>query len=112
MLRGGLEGHLMKEHVAECSGPFAFGLDIARQFASQGGAPWPELFEELRRTGQLARAISEITQLLDEPEHRDLAAEAFRCIGIYLAACRRRKAAGGRLEPDTLVRMRAHARNG
>jgi len=66
--------------------PYAFGLNVAGLFVELPDAQWTEAFEELRRTKELAKAIGEINQLLNDPVHRDLAVAALRRVGLYLAA--------------------------
>ena len=66
--------------------PFSFGLNIASLFVISTDDQWRELFEELRRTRELSKAIGEINQLLNDPVHRDLAVAALRRVGMYHAA--------------------------
>ncbi len=70
----------------EHPGSLTFGLNIAQLFADLPDHQWPELFEELRRTKELSKAIGEINLLLHDPAHRDLAVAALRRVGLYLAA--------------------------
>ena len=76
-----MDGQAQEHHE-----PFAFGLGIAGLFTSLTDAQWPEVFDELRRTKELTKAISEINQLLNDPVHRDLAVAALRRVGMYHAA--------------------------
>jgi hypothetical protein len=76
----------MHSCAADHHEPFAFGLVIARLFATLRDDQWPEVFEELRRTKQLSKAIGEINQLLNDSTHRDLAIAAFSRIGLLHAA--------------------------
>jgi len=70
----------------EHPGALTFGLNIAQLFAELPDHQWPEVFEELRRSRELSKAIGEINQLLQDPAHRDLAVSALRRVGLYLAA--------------------------
>ncbi len=76
----------MDGQVAESHEPFRFGLGIAELFVNLTDAQWPEVFEELRRTKELSKAIAEINQLLNDPVHRELAIAALRRVGLYQSA--------------------------
>ena len=60
-----------------------FGLEVARRFSSASDEEWPAYFEQLRREMQLSHAIREINALLAEPEHRQVAVDALRRIGLW-----------------------------
>jgi len=75
----------MDNRAAGIYEPFAFGLGIAGLFANLPEHQWLEVFEELRRTKELSKAIGEINQLLNDPVHRDLAVAALRRVGMYHA---------------------------
>jgi hypothetical protein len=72
--------------LADQHEPFAFGLGIAGLLVNVTDDQWPEIIEELRRTGELSQAVGDMTQLLNDPTHRDLAIAALRRIGLYLPA--------------------------
>jgi hypothetical protein len=73
----------MDGQTAEPYEPFVFGLNIAGLLVSLPEPQWMEVFEELRRTKELSKAIGEINQLLSDPVHRDLAVSALRRVGLY-----------------------------
>jgi hypothetical protein len=60
-----------------------FGLEVARQFCCASDDEWPAYFEHLRRGKRLSQAITQINALLDEPEHRQVAVDALRRIGLW-----------------------------
>ena len=61
----------------------AFGLEVARKFSCANADEWPKYFEQLRRGSQLSQAIRQINTLLAEPEHRQVAIDALRRIGLW-----------------------------
>ena len=73
----------MHSCAADHHEPFAFGLVIAGLFATLTDDQWPKVFEDLRQTKQLSKAIGEINQLLNDPVHRPLAATALERVGMY-----------------------------
>ena len=59
-----------------------FGLRIAQQVANATDDEWLGIFYELLKTRQLSTAIRQMNQLLDHPQHSELAMTAFRRIGL------------------------------
>jgi hypothetical protein len=80
------EPSLMYAQPLEHPGALTFGLNIAQLLVDLPDHQWPEVFEELRQSRELTKAIGQINQLLHDPSHRDLAVSALRRIGLYLAA--------------------------
>ncbi len=60
-----------------------FGLEVAHRISCADSDDWPKYFEQLRRGRQLHRAIQQINTLLSEPEHRQVAIDALRRIGLW-----------------------------
>jgi hypothetical protein len=60
-----------------------FGLSAARQIVQAKEHEWPLYVDRLRRDKELSEVTRQINQLLDHPEHRQLAIDAFRRIGFW-----------------------------
>jgi hypothetical protein len=57
-------------------------LLIANRIARASSHEWPGIFEELRRRRRLSATVRHLNQLLDEPDHRELAKLALKRIGL------------------------------
>ena len=60
-----------------------FGLKAGRNFVEANDDEWPLYFERLRRNRELLAVTQQLNQLLDDPEHRQLAIAAFKRIGLW-----------------------------
>jgi hypothetical protein len=60
-----------------------FGLKAARKLIEAKDHEWPLYFETLRRNKELSVVTRQLNQLLDHPEHRQLAIHAFKRIGLW-----------------------------
>jgi hypothetical protein len=59
-----------------------FGLGVARRIVGGTTEEAFELFETLRQARMLSLAVHEINLLLEKPEHRNVARQALRCLGL------------------------------
>jgi hypothetical protein len=60
-----------------------FGLKAGRNFVESTDDEWPVYFERLRRNRELLAVTQQLNQLLDYSEHRQLAINAFKRIGLW-----------------------------
>jgi hypothetical protein len=60
-----------------------FGLSAARQIVQAKEHEWPLYVDRLRRNKELSEVTRQINQLLNHLEHRQLAIDAFRRIGLW-----------------------------
>jgi len=60
-----------------------FGLRAARKLIEATDQEWPAFFERLRRNRELSVVVRHLNQLLDHPEHRQLAIDALKRIGLW-----------------------------
>ena len=59
------------------------GLKAARQIVQAKEHEWPLYEDVLRRNKELSAVTRQLSQLLNDPEHRQLAIEAFKRIGLW-----------------------------
>jgi hypothetical protein len=59
------------------------GLKAARTLVEAKDDEWPVYVDGLRRNKQLSAVTRQLNQLLEHPEHRQLAIDAFRRIGLW-----------------------------
>jgi hypothetical protein len=59
------------------------GLKAARQIVQAKEHEWPLYVDGLRRKKELAAVTHQLNQLLNDPEHRQLAINAFKRIGLW-----------------------------
>jgi hypothetical protein len=59
------------------------GLKAARQIVTAKEDEWPLYVDVLRRNKELAAVTHQLNQLLNDPEHRQLAINAFKRIGLW-----------------------------
>jgi hypothetical protein len=59
------------------------GLSAARQIVEAKDHEWPLYVEHLRRNRELSVVTRQLNQLLDHPEHRPLAIDAFKRMGLW-----------------------------
>jgi hypothetical protein len=59
------------------------GLEAGRNFVEATDDEWPLYFERLRRNRELLAVTQQLNQLLDHSEHRQLAINAFKRIGLW-----------------------------
>jgi hypothetical protein len=60
-----------------------FGIKAGRNFVEAKDHEWPLYFERLRRNRELSAVTRQLNQLLDHPEHCQLAIDAFKRIGLW-----------------------------
>ena len=60
-----------------------FGLEAARRLIQATDQEWPRYVDRLRRDRQLWTVTHHINQLLEQPEHRQVAIDAFNRIGLW-----------------------------
>jgi hypothetical protein len=60
-----------------------FGLSAARQIVQAKEHEWPLYIQRLRLDKELSAVTRQLNRLLDHPEHRQLAIDAFRRIGLW-----------------------------
>lgn len=63
-----------------------FGLSVAKQLAATSVQDSRFIFEDLRRGRRLSEAVHHLNKLLNDPEHRELAATALNRLGFDLKA--------------------------
>jgi hypothetical protein len=59
------------------------GLKAGRNFIEAKDDEWPLYLDRLRRNRELLAVTRQLNQLLDDPEHRQLAINAFKRIGLW-----------------------------
>lgn len=59
------------------------GLKAARQIVEAQDNEWPQYVDRLRRNKQLSVVTHQLNQLLQEPEHRQMAIDAFKRMGLW-----------------------------
>jgi hypothetical protein len=59
------------------------GLTAARKIVDANEHEWPMYVDLLRRNKELSEVTRQLNQLLAHPEHRQLAIDAFRRIGLW-----------------------------
>jgi hypothetical protein len=60
-----------------------FGLKAAHRLIEAKDHEWPLYVASLRRNKELSVVTRQLNQLLDRPEHRQLAIDAFKRIGLW-----------------------------
>ena len=60
-----------------------FGLKAARRIVEAKEHEWPLYVDRLRRNKELSVVTQQLNQMLGHPEHRQLAIDAFRRIGLW-----------------------------
>ncbi len=83
-----------------------FGLSAARQLIQATDEEWPQYIGRLRQDRQLWTATHQINRLLDQPEHRELAIDAFKRIGLWNESLGTPKLRAARAnEPEVLAQV-------
>ena len=59
------------------------GLEAARWIVQANDHEWPLYVERLRRNKELSAVTHQLNLMLEEPEHRQMAIDAFRRIGLW-----------------------------
>ena len=59
------------------------GLKAARQIVEANDHDWPLYVDRLRRNKELSAVTHQLNQMLEQPEHRQLAIDAFKRIGLW-----------------------------
>ena len=59
------------------------GLRAARKLVEANDDDWPLYVDWLRRNKELSAVTHQLNQLLEHPEHRQLAIDAFKRIGLW-----------------------------
>jgi hypothetical protein len=59
------------------------GLKAARRIVEANDHDWPLYVDRLRRNKELSAVTHQLNQMLEQPEHRQLAIDAFRRIGLW-----------------------------
>ena len=59
------------------------GLKAARQIVEANDHEWPLYVDRLRRNKELSVVTHQLNQMLQEPEHRQMAIDAFKRIGLW-----------------------------
>ena len=59
------------------------GLKAARQIVEANDNEWPLYVDRLRRNKELSVVTHQLNQMLQEPEHRQMAIDAFKRIGLW-----------------------------
>jgi hypothetical protein len=59
------------------------GLKAARQIVEARDNEWPLYVDSLRRNKELSVVTHQLNQMLQEPEHRQMAIDAFKRIGLW-----------------------------
>ena len=59
------------------------GLEAARWIVQANDHEWPLYVERLRRNKELSAVTRQLNLMLEEPEHRQMAIDAFRRIGLW-----------------------------
>lgn len=58
-------------------------VELAHVLARASEAEWPNDFERLRREERLSLAVRQLNLLLDDEEHRRMAIETLKKIGLW-----------------------------
>ena len=83
------------------------GLEAARRIVQANEHEWPQYVERLRRNKELSAVTHQLNQMLEIPEYRQLAIDAFRRIGLWhddLAMPRRMELREFGAQPESKVR--------
>jgi hypothetical protein len=58
-------------------------MKAARQIVEANDHDWPLYIDRLRRNKELSAVTRQLNQMLEQPEHRQLAIDAFKRIGLW-----------------------------
>lgn len=59
------------------------GLRAARKLVEAKDDEWPAYVDRLRRNKELSAVTHQLNQMLEQQEHRQLAIDAFKRIGLW-----------------------------